>query len=78
MLPVPAGGLPIECRGLAADRCRDVVVELAPGEVAQRVVVSCVGRCDDRGGEIRMDVVLASGQPRLVGNGGYGEFEQSC
>ena len=43
-----------------------------------RVVVSCVGRCTDQGGELRMDVVRVNGSAELIANGGYGEFEQSC
>ena len=52
--------------------------ELPEGfENADRVVVSCVGLCTPDGGELRMDVVRGN-TPTLIGNGGYGEFEQSC
>ena len=76
-------GLPVECRGLAADRCRsgaggDVIPPDIDRDSVDRMVVSCVGRCTARGGEMRMDLVLDDGETRLVGNGGYGEFEQSC
>jgi hypothetical protein len=83
LLAAVDGGLAIECRGLDPERCRGAGAGLPlPGDIEEdevdRLVVSCVGRCDARGGETRMDVVLANGDARLIANGGYGEFEQSC
>ena len=86
MLTDPDGGPPVECRGLAVDRC-DIgftVLDdrrgdtLEPSDVS-RVVVACVGTCTSAGGEIRVEAVLADGSgSQLMANGGYGEFEQSC
>lgn len=85
LLTDPDGGPPVECRGLAVDRC-DIgftILDdrrgdtLDPADVS-RIVVSCVGTCTAEGGETRMDVVLADGGTQLMANGGYGEFEQSC
>ena len=75
--PRPDGdGPPIECRGLARDRCE------APGSIAdgvggvaldevERVIVSCIGSCSSNGGEFRIDVVIGD-QTREVGRGAYG------
>src|SRR3712207_2416802 len=78
------GGPPVECRGLAIDYCDAGfhVVRQArlPFDAAavERVVVSCVGTCSPRGGEMRIDVVLDDGTSQLYSNSGYGEFKQSC
>jgi len=86
MLTDPDGGPPVECRGLAVDRCDygfEVLDDrrgdtLAPAEVS-RIVVSCVGTCTAAGGETRVDAVLVDGgATQLLASGGYGEFEQSC
>ena len=73
-------GMPVECRGLEVERCRRGAAnlpEVRDIEGVERIVVSCVGRCTLQGGELRMVVVVGE-ETQLLGNGGYGEFEQSC
>lgn len=91
--PVPAGPLgpvfpgaggdpPIECRGLARERCAALgaIEDGTAGirlEDIRRVIVSCEGApCTANGGAFRIDVVLKSSEVREIGRGGYGEFEQ--
>jgi hypothetical protein len=92
--PVPAGplgeivadpvatGPPIECRGLARERCLSagsVEGMIAGIEVsdAERVIVSCEGEpCTDMGGAMRIDLLLHDGTTVEVARGGYGEFRQ--
>ena len=80
MIAPRADGIEVECRGVERERCRQSANGV-PGidtlEGVERVVVSCVGRCTARGGELRMDVVIDD-EATFVANGGYGEFEQSC
>ncbi len=81
MIVPRADGVAVECRDVEAERCKSMA-DSAPnrtdafGEV-ERVVVSCVGGCTPRGGELRMDIVTEN-RTLLVANGGYGEFEPSC
>ncbi len=92
--PVPAGplgeivadpvatGPPIECRGLARERCLSagsVEGMIAGIEVsdAERVIVSCEGDpCTATGGAMRIDLLLRDGTTVEVARGGYGEFRQ--
>jgi hypothetical protein len=92
--PVPAGplgqilanpgasGPPIECRGVASERC------LSAGSIegmiagidvsdAQRVIVSCEGEpCTPAGGAMRIDLLMNDGSTVEVARGGYGDFHQ--
>lgn len=79
MLAPRADGIGVECRNVEPERCRGMSEsELPPSaSEAARVVVSCVGRCTRRGGELRLDTVSGN-TTTLVANGGYGEFEQTC
>src|SRR5688500_11554423 len=92
--PVPAGplgeivadpvatGPPIECRGLARERCLSagsVEGRIAGIEVsdAERVIVSCEGDpCTSTGRAMRIDLLLRDGTTVEVARGGYGEFRQ--
>ena len=92
--PVPAGplgeivadpvasGPPIECRGVARERCLNagsVEGMIAGIEVsdAERVIVSCEGDpCTGEGGAMRVDLLLLDGTTVEVARGGYGEFRQ--
>lgn len=80
----PAGGPPVECRGLDREHCGigfgldEQIEERFAGRDVDRVVVSCIGVCRPEGGEFRLDVVFALGDSETLGNGGYGQFEQSC
>ncbi len=92
--PVPSGplgevladpaatGPPIECRGVARDRCLSagsVEGMIAGIEVsdAERVIVSCEGApCTATGGAMRIDLLLRDGTTVEVARGGYGEFRQ--
>jgi hypothetical protein len=80
---VPADGeVPIECRGLAQDRCLHAgSVEGWVGGVdvvdVERVIVSCEGApCTTVGGAMRIDLLLRNGTTVPVARGGYGEFVQ--
>ena len=71
-----ADGAPIECRGIPRNRCEDVGtiddgmgIDLA---IVDRVIVSCLGICNARGGEFRLDVVVDGGT-REIARGGWGE-----
>ena len=79
MIAPRAGGVAVECRGVELQRCRSGADGLPEvnAEEAERIIVSCVGRCTPQGGELRMDVVVHD-EATLLANGGYGEFEQSC
>jgi hypothetical protein len=80
LLGIAVDDVDVECRRIDAERCRRGAIQLADNDAlrgATRIVISCVGQCDARGGELRMDVVTGAAAA-LVGNGGYGEFEQSC
>jgi hypothetical protein len=92
--PVPSGplgevladpaatGPPIECRGIARERCLSagsVEGMIAGIEVsdAERVIVSCEGDpCTDAGGAMRIDLLLLDGTTVEVARGGYGDFRQ--
>ncbi len=92
--PVPAGplgrvvadpgatGPPIECRGIAQDRCMSagsVEGMIAGIDVrdAERVIVSCEGDpCTATGGAMRIDLLMDDGTTVEVARGGYGEFRQ--
>lgn len=80
----PGDGPPVECRLTAAVHCETGFTILDPrgdrfaDRTVERIVVSCVGRCTDLGGETRIDAVFVDGGTELVASGGYGEFEQSC
>ncbi|HSK93179.1 MAG TPA: hypothetical protein VLA76_03875 [Candidatus Angelobacter sp.] len=83
MLPNPAPH-PVECRGLGVQHCtvgahadRDLEGRFVDREI-ERVVVSCIGACDEAGGEFRIDVVFAQGEPERLGIGGYGEYTSTC
>jgi hypothetical protein len=77
-----ATGPPIECRGLARDRCIHAgSVEGGVGGVdvsdIARVIVSCEGSpCTAAGGAMRIDLLLRDGTTVDVARGGYGEFRQ--
>ena len=77
-----ASGPPIECRGLARERCLSagsVEGMIAGIEVsdAERVIVSCEGDpCTAAGGAMRIDLLLRDGTTVEVARGGYGEFRQ--
>jgi hypothetical protein len=80
--PTDGQGPPIECRGLAQDRCLHAgSVEGWVGGVdvvdVARVIVSCEGApCTAVGGAMRIDLVLRDGSTVEVARGGYGEFDQ--
>lgn len=82
VLPTEGQGLPIECRGLAQDRCRragSIEGGIGGVDVADvvRVIVSCEGAtCTATGGAIRIDLLLRDGSTIEVARGGYGEFDQ--
>ena len=82
VFPGAGGDPPIECRGLARERCVAVgaIEDGTAGirlEDIRRVIVSCEGApCTANGGAFRIDVVLKSTEVREIGRGGYGEFEQ--
>ena len=77
-----ASGPPIECRGVARERCLSagsVEGMIAGIEVsdAERVIVSCEGDpCTAAGGAMRIDLLLRDGTTVEVARGGYGEFRQ--
>jgi hypothetical protein len=84
LLADPAGGPPVECRGLDREQCEvgfgidaDIEARFAERDV-DRVVVSCIGACRPEGGEFRIDVLFALGDSENLGLGGYGKFDQSC
>jgi hypothetical protein len=82
VIPTDGQGPPIECRGLAQDRClhagsiEDGVGGVDLADVA-RVIVSCEGApCTATGGAMRLDLLLRDGTTVEVARGGYGEFDQ--
>lgn len=82
VVPTDGQGPPIECRGLAQDRClRAGSIEGGVGGVdvadVARVIVSCEGApCTAAGGAMRIDLLLGDGSTVEVARGGYGEFDQ--
>lgn len=79
MIAPRADGIAVECRGVELERCRSGAdgLQEVDADDAERIIVSCVGRCTAQGGELRMDAVVED-KATLIANGGYGEFEQSC
>jgi hypothetical protein len=67
----PHGRAPIECRGIARDRCEGAGSDPGFGEV-ERVIVSCIAACTSSRGEFRIDVVV-EGRAELAGQGGWDE-----
>jgi hypothetical protein len=83
ILPDPgASGPPIECRGVANDRCLSAgsIEGMIAGidvSFAERVIVSCEGApCTASGGAMRIDLLLLDGSTVEVARGGYGDFVQ--
>jgi hypothetical protein len=82
VVPTDGQGPPIECRGLAQDRCLHAgSLEGGVGGVdladVARVIVSCEGApCTAAGGAMRLDLLLRDGTVVEVARGGYGEFDQ--
>lgn len=77
-----ASGPPIECRGVANERCLSAgsIEGMIAGidvSFAERVIVSCEGApCTPAGGAMRIDLLLLDGSTVEVARGGYGEFVQ--
>ena len=72
-----AGGPPTECRGVPEQHCLENTAHFeddalgVPRAEVERFVVSCIGACNAREGEFRIDIVLVDGSTRSVGGGGY-------
>ena len=73
----PGGGPPTECRGVPEPQCVEGAANVLSGPLGvprgevERVVVSCVGVCNVREGEYRIDLVLVDRSTRELGGGGY-------
>jgi hypothetical protein len=66
----PQGGVPaVECRGVPMEMCRGFGDVGDPTVV--RVIVTCTSVCTPAKGDVRIDVVFASGAVASRGQGGY-------
>jgi hypothetical protein len=76
--PPNGDGPPIECRGIARDRCGEVgTLQDGMGvdlDEVKRVIVSCIGLCTSAQGEFRTDLVIGDATLEF-GRGAYGSLE---
>lgn len=67
----PAGGPPIECRGVPVQQCREMAGDRLGRNDVVRVIVTCTRVCTATDGEVRIDLVMADGRVQPSGGGGY-------
>ena len=71
VIPQPGDRPPIECRGLARERCEGPGGIIEGVDEIERVIVSCIGVCSSAHGEFRIDIVIG-GRTELSGQGEWG------
>ena len=69
VLPPQGGGSAVECRGVPMEMCRSFGDVGDPTVV--RVIVTCTSVCTPAKGDVRIDVVSASGEVVSRGQGSY-------
>jgi hypothetical protein len=74
IVPNDAGGPPIECRGVPREACTSFGQGRGEPDVV-RYIVTCTAVCTPEKGEVRIDILGASGTTRSAGSGQYSSGE---
>lgn len=69
IVPGPAGGAPVECRGVPIEQCTSFANQ---GEAdVVRYIITCTAVCTPQQGSVRIDILSSNGTTRSAGDGQY-------